>query len=349
MKTLWVYLCIFSVLRAAQEEPTQDPNPVSLGVHLSHVIKVAHMVRAAVGSSKIVKIKAVSPNELLLTGVTPGRTMVRVWTRGGKELSYEVTVLPHKMFDQFRGKGLNEVVKISLEFLELNSALNKKLGIRWPEAIKFAGEGLFSGSGNSTSGLNYTVSFSSAESFIQHMMKEGWAKRLANPHLYVRLGEMASFHSGGELPISTAYESHGRYLRRIEWKAFGLTAIVRPQSSDKLHIHSDIQMEISELNHSGGVEGIPAFVKRKVETKMNSLDGETVILSGFVRQAVASEKQGIPILSSIPLIGGLFFSSTIDEHNETEVLMAITISLTNPARDREKMERFKEGFHATGN
>lgn len=348
MRALCVYLCIFSVLRAAEEEPANKATPVSLGVHLSHVIQVAHMARAAVGSSKIVKIKAVSPHELLLTGVKPGRTMVRVWTKNGEESSYEVTVLPHELFDRFRGKGRNEVVKISLEFLELNNAFNEKLGIRWPEAIKFAGEGLFSGSGSGTSGLNYTMSFSSAEGLIQHLMKEGWAKRLAHPELYVRLGEVASFHSGGEVPISTAYESHGRYLRRIEWKAFGLTAKVRPQSSDKLHIHSDIQMEISELNQSAGVEGIPALVKRKVETKMNSLDGETVILSGFVRQAAASEKQGIPILSSIPLIGGLFFASTIDEHNETEILMAITISLSDPAGDREKMEKFKEGFHATG-
>jgi len=54
---------------------------------------------------------------------------------------------------------------------------------------------------------------------------------------------------------------------------------VRPQSSDQIHLQSDIALEISEPNTALSVNGVPALTRRKLDTKMNSLDGETVVLS----------------------------------------------------------------------
>jgi Flp pilus assembly secretin CpaC len=69
---------------------------------------------------------------------------------------------------------------------------------------------------------------------VNHLVKEGWAKIVANPELYVRLGEEANFHSGGEFPVSTITENYGHSRKHIEWKPWGLTAKVKPLSNDEL-------------------------------------------------------------------------------------------------------------------
>ena len=151
----------------------------------------------------------------------------------------------------------------------MDGALSRHIGIRWPDAIHFSAGGSVLGDGTTT-GLNYSASFSSAQGWLQHLIHEGWARILASPDLYVRLGEEASFHSGGELPVPTSSENYGRYQRHVEWKPFGITVTVRPRSGDWFHISSDIRVEISELNSSVSVEGIPSLTRRNLETKMNS-------------------------------------------------------------------------------
>ena len=159
----------------------------------------------------------------------------------------------------------------------------------------------------------------------------------------MRLGEEAVFHSGGEFPVATSTaENSGRNYRHIEWKGYGLTAKVLPQSVDRIHISSDINLEISELISSQNIEGIPALNRRSLKTKMSSLDGETVILSGLVKQNSKKEKEGVPFLSSIPLIGPLFFTKTSEGSEQTELLMAVTFSMTTKAKENATQQTFKE-------
>ena len=114
-----------------------------------------------------------------------------------------------------------------------------------------------------------------------------------------------------------------------------------------MHIGSDIKVEISEVNKGHQVEGIPALVNRNLETKMNSIDGETVILSGLIRQVSAQQKEKLPILSDLPLVGFLF-GSVSESKEETEVFMAMTFSLVNRSRDIDKARDVRERFEARG-
>ncbi|MEQ1843243.1 MAG: type II/III secretion system protein, partial [Verrucomicrobiales bacterium] len=90
---------------------------------------------------------------------------------------------------------------------------------------------------------------------IHHLAQTGDAKLIASPELFVREGEEATFHSGGEFPVSTSSENYGRFHRHVEWKPFGVHLKVRPQSFDGLHISSEINVEISELNAGLAVDG----------------------------------------------------------------------------------------------
>jgi Flp pilus assembly secretin CpaC len=316
-------------------------SPVVLPVSASRSFQIPHLKTVSIADSKIARARAMPPSTLILTGLRPGQTTVRAFNEKGQEAVFELTVLASAVYEPFAGHD-PLVVKIALEFLELDLSMVKNVGVRWPEAIQGSALGNLQ---PSTSGINYTASFTTAKGMLQFLVKEGWAKLLANPDLYVRMGEEAVFHSGGELPISASTENYGRMHRSIQWKPFGLTVKVRPQSGDGVHIGSDIKVEISEVNRGSQIEGIPALINRNLETKMNPIDGETVILSGLIRQVTSQQKEKVPLLSGLPLLGFLF-GSTSEGKEETEVFMAITFSLVNRSREKESADQFRERFES---
>jgi Flp pilus assembly secretin CpaC len=317
---------------------------VTIPLHQNHSVQIPGLIRVAVANGKIARAKALSPSTLLITAMGKGRTMVRAWNSSNREFVYDITVTPPATKASTNLERAS-VVKISLEFLEMNEAFGSNTGIRWPEMIQFGGMTSLQGNTN-MSGLNYELTFSSAKGWIQHLIKQGWAKVLASPELYVRLGEEATFHSGGEFPVSTSSENYGKTHKHVEWKNFGLTAKVKPDSGDTIHISSDINLEISEMNAANG-EGVPSLTKRHLMTKMNSLDGETVVLSGLIRESTSTKKEGLPILGSLPLIGGLF-SATYESREQTELLMAVTFSMSTRAREDEKRKNFLKRFTGKG-
>lgn len=287
--------------------------------------------KIAVGNSKIIRVRLINSDQILITGIKEGTTSLILF---GKEFEKKLNV------NIVKKNVLSQVARISLEFLELDSSLTKELGVRWPEATTLQ----FQGSSN-FEGLNISGAFKDSKIMLNHFLKQGWAKTLAKPELFVKIGEEAHFHSGGELPVTLTTESYGRNYKSVQWKPYGLTVKVRPRSTDFYHIHSDILMELSELNRSQTFEGIPSLAKRKVDTKMQSIDGETVVLSGLLRQAEGEEKTSVPILSSIPLLGLLFNSRKVDRE-ETEILVAVTVILSNQKEYGEKLNAIQDATRA---
>jgi len=333
---IWLALSFSWLVRGALDEPNQI---IRMGVSSSRTLKIPQLNRVAVGNSKVVKAQSISGSELLLIGKSKGNSTVRAWNERGDEFRFDIRVIAseaeNSVLEADRG-----VVKISLEFLELDQALSQTTGFRWPESIQFSGTANLVSTAAVT-GLNYELMFGTAQGWLHHLVRDGWAKVVANPELYVRLGEEAVFHSGGEFPVATSVENYGKAYRHIEWKGYGLTARVLPQSIDKIHISSDVNLEISELISSQNIDGIPALNRRSIRTKMNSLDGETVILSGLIKQNNKKEKEGIPFFSSIPLLGPLLFSKSVDGTEKTELLMAVTFAMSTKVREKNTLQSIK--------
>jgi pilus assembly protein CpaC len=142
-------------------------------------------------------------------------------------------VIGSHLKDTFLKKETQTVVKVALQFLEVSRLRSESLGIKWPQAeiISSSGAVHIGQQGESGfSGLNYAVNFGTSKTLIQHLITEGAAKIVAAPNLFVRLGENATFHSGGEIPVSSASEGYGRIHRKVDWKPYGLTVKVKPES-----------------------------------------------------------------------------------------------------------------------
>jgi pilus assembly protein CpaC len=315
---------------------------LTIGRYLSHTLVQPGLIRAAVANSKIVRARSLGAEKLLLTGMRTGTTMVRTWNRQGRESAYLVRVIESDLAVDSHHAISEGVVKISMEFMELDSASTRELGLKWPESIEYRGALEYQGT-MSTSGLNYSASVLTARGILNFLSREGFARTLANPELFVRMGEQASFHSGGEIPIPGSSGGFGHFYKKVEWKPFGLSIQVRPSSEDGHRIHSDIRVDISELNTHTAVEGIPGLNRRKMETKMDAADGETVVLSALLRQTSSIHKEGLPGFSNIPILGYLF-STQNRQAEESEIILAMTFSILNPQRENRRLETFRGKF-----
>ena len=117
----------------------------------------------------------------------------------------------------------------------------------------------------------------------------------------------------------------------------------------------DIEQEVSTLAPSIVASDLITN-ERKIETMVLANDGNIVVLGGLVQDEVTDDSQGVPILSSIPLLGRLFRTDSVrvDKRNllvfirptiirDDEDLAGATAEKYRYIRDQQ-MERRERGL-----
>jgi len=96
-------------------------------------------------------------------------------------------------------------------------------------------------------------------------------------------------------------------FQTIERKDVGLTLKIKPQVSEGGLIKLDIYQEVSNISRTA-VSGASDLItnKRSIETKVVVDDGQTIILGGLIEEDRNENESRVPLLGSLPLIGGLF-------------------------------------------
>ncbi|MDH3440216.1 MAG: type II and III secretion system protein, partial [Gammaproteobacteria bacterium] len=90
--------------------------------------------------------------------------------------------------------------------------------------------------------------------------------------------------------------------------------------------------------------GIPSQTTTEVTTRMIVPDGQTIFVGGLIKRRIEESKQGVPVISKVPLVGRLFSNrQQIDTNTETVVLITPTVvGEATRAIDREADERMRE-------
>lgn len=70
----------------------QAAGTINLGVGTQKVVSMPGIQRVAVGDDSVLDIKTIGNNQVLLVGLSAGRTTLLIWEKSGKRLSYEVLV-----------------------------------------------------------------------------------------------------------------------------------------------------------------------------------------------------------------------------------------------------------------
>jgi general secretion pathway protein D len=132
----------------------------------------------------------------------------------------------------------------------------------------------------------------------------------------------------------------------VQYKDVGTKLTVRPTISADGYVMLQVTQEVSAATTETQFDA-PVISTRSVQTQLLIKDGQTVILGGLSDRQRDVSQEGVPFLSSIPLIGGLFGRSS-RRTTETELFLFITPriiaddaqadALTKPAQERAKVK-----------
>jgi general secretion pathway protein D len=165
--------------------------------------------------------------------------------------------------------------------------------------------------------LGWGVVDESMTVILNALESQGNNNILSTPSLLTLDNEEAYITVGSEVPFVTgSYTNTGvgngasNPFQTIERESVGVTLKVTPQINEGNAVVMDIVQEVSTLAPSLIASDLITN-ERKIETMVLANDGNIVVLGGLVSDEIQDDSQGVPVLSSIPLVGRLFRSDSV--------------------------------------
>ena len=147
---------------------------------------------------------------------------------------------------------------------------------------------------------------------------QGNANILSTPSLLTLDNEEAFITVGQQVPFVTgSYTNTGvgngaqNPFQTIERQSVGVTLKVTPQVNEGDSVVLDIVQEVSSISAQILAASDVITNERKIETKVLANDSDIVVLGGLVKDDIQDSTQGVPLLSSIPLLGRLFRNDVV--------------------------------------
>ena len=199
-------------------------------------------------------------------------------------------------------------------------------------------------------GLAWTLVRNDAAAIISALDSVSDVRLLQTPSVFVRNNGEAEFNVGDRIPISTVSVNpilgSDNSLTSVQYLETGTILKVRPRVTQDGTVFLDIVQEISSPSTTTDANGNPRISTRKLKTEAAAQDGDTVMLAGLISDGVERGANGIPGLSRIPVIGGLFGTQSSNTmRNETIILITARI-VRNNGEARTLTDEYSRRFRA---
>lgn len=154
-------------------------------------------------------------------------------------------------------------------------------------------------------GVPYNIA--SLEFSLSALEKKGKAKIVAEPSVTLEEGTEGQILQTKEIPYSYV----NNWLANVSFRQAGLILKVTPYIVDarKKLIKLRVKVESSTPDFGNPVNGLPPIDRQGIEVVNVIRDGEFQILGGLKVKRTSSNRNGVPVLSSIPLLKHLFKNS----------------------------------------
>lgn len=197
------------------------------------------------------------------------------------------------------------LVRIDFYFIQYDKRSGYQLGLGFPDSV---------GPGQAT--ISYDFLARGARSATASLtdqplprldiaQRNGWAKVLKQATVVTNNGVEASFQNGGE-QLYTVTQGLATGIQRI---AFGADVTVMPRyRADKNALEVKVQADVSELSTAGNGTPLPSRITSRLATNVTLKLGQALVLSGIKSKYQSHDVSGVPLLSSLPVLGVLFGS-----------------------------------------
>lgn len=306
-----------------------------------------------------VGVSAVAETNTLLVRSTP-----QAWT-SIRDVIEKLDVMPMQ-------------VHIEAQVAEVNLTGDLSYGVNWyfenavSAATATGGAGLPPAAGRNiwgdiagtvtNNGLGWTFLGKNAAAVISALDRVTNVRLLQTPSVFVRNNAEATLNVGSRIPINSTSINTGlgsdSSFSSVQYIDTGVILKVRPRVTKDGMVFLDIVQEISTPGSRPAactaattttVNSAACNVDintRRVKTEAAVQSGDTMMLAGLIDDSTTDTSDGVPFLSRLPVVGGLF--GTKGKNNtRREVIVLITPSIVrNPQEARNLTDEYGQKFKA---
>jgi type IV pilus assembly protein PilQ len=224
-------------------------------------------------------------------------------------------------------------VMIEAQILEARLSRDSRYGIDWSLIFSSGDgsgdvvvEGFASPAAAGTEGLFVTWGQGDFAGAIEALQNVEELRTLAAPRVLAVDGSQAEIIIGGQLGFSVVTTVENTVIQSVEFLDTGAQLRITPIITGDGHVLMRVNPELSD-----GVieEGLPSKTTTQVTSDVLLKDGHTLLIGGLIREREEKTRSGIPILSRIPILGGLFGQTTTGVQR-SEVIALITPRIVAP-------------------
>ncbi len=178
-------------------------------------------------------------------------------------------------------------------------------------------------------GFSYLFSGGDARVVLNALTEITDVRVISSPQLMVLDNQSARLQVGDQVPIATQSavsigDPDAPIVNSIQFRDTGVILEVTPRVNASGLVVLDVFQEVSDViaTTTSDIDS-PTIQQRSIESTVAVQSGDTVALGGLIRDRNEDSSSGVPLLSSIPLLGNLF-KTTQTQVRRTELLVLIT-------------------------
>ena len=350
-----------------QTQPT-TPQPATVNVNVPPQPQgpiAAAVARAAEGIGIVRNIQVVADkdnNTLLIVATAPEYTVIEAALKKldvpARQVSIEVTIASVTLTDELdfgvewlfkggapSGRGAGGLIIRSQPFNPGGSQNPNNTGLGIAQGFTY---------------ILQNANFPGGIQGILHLLDSyGDTKVVANPHLAALDNQKATIKAGNKIPINqNSFVGSGSVTvptnvvtTTSSYIDTGVLLQVTPHINAGGLITLDVQAEVSDPAPTANPGDAPTINTRSVQTLVSVQSGQTMVMGGLIGETTGNTSKGLPLLSRIPIIGGLFGEQQLTK-NRTELVMFITPRVVENENDlkntiedlRRRMQQIDDTF-----
>jgi general secretion pathway protein D len=159
---------------------------------------------------------------------------------------------------------------------------------------------------------------------------------LSRPQIQTSHAVEAELFIGSTIPYVTGTQNYGYSSgpsATYTQMEVGIRLRILPLINPDGLVEMDIDQEIEQINGSqeiAGVGQVPTTSKDDAGAKVSVYSGQTIILGGYINARRETDRDGVPYLMDIPVLGNLFKSSSHKNSREELILLIRPTVLKTP-------------------
>jgi len=182
-------------------------------------------------------------------------------------------------------------------------------------------------------GFSYAITSSASGSIkgiLNMLATDNKLKILSSPQIMVADNQTAKIQVGDSVPTAGPQTISGtNIITSVQYLDTGVILAVTPRINAGGLVNLEVIQEVSTASAttSSGINS-PTISKRSARTVLSVQSGESIVMGGLISERSSGGSAGLPVLSSIPILGGLFGNQSRN-NDRTELILLITPRVAN--------------------